>query len=279
MADMADEIENPEGGTALVATKKAAVRSTLGYPYFNLVDSIEVPKIIHEKAGGTCTPAQLVGLLGYKSVTSGTYQVRFSSARQFGLVRLDAGVISVTERAYKIFSPVMPEDSVIAKADAFLSVDLFRTIHDLFHGTPIPPEAGLRNLLLQRYGFSADRAGPAVRVLMESADQAGFFSVAGRSKLIYPPVAKGSSPEVKQLQAANVQEEPQISPEKTKVVSAALVDAPPAVHSAIIGLLRDLPSPGTVWPAKQKKRFVKAFQATLDFVYQSDEDDDKEEDR
>ena len=256
--------------------RRAAVRSSIGYTYFNLNDSLELPKVVHEKGGGTCTPEQLVRLLGYTSVTSGTYQVRFSSARQFGFLRLENGVISVTERAYKILSPVMPEDSLIAKAEAFLSVELFKVVYDLYNGRPLPPEAGLRNLLLQQYGFSEDRAGPAVRVLMESAEQAGFFSVAGRTKLIFPPIPKNAQPEPEQAKVQEIAAEEQRATERPKAPAVASVDTAPGVHSAIIGLLRDLPAPGTVWPTKQKKRFVKAFQATLDFVYQSDDEDDAE---
>ena len=40
---------------------------------------------------------------------------------------------------------------------------------------------------------------------------------------------------------------------------------PAGVHSAIIGLLRELPAPGTPWAGK--KRFKEAFMATLDFIY------------
>lgn len=43
------------------------------------------------------------------------------------------------------------------------------------------------------------------------------------------------------------------------------------VHSAIVGLLRELPAPGAAWPAAKKQRFLSAFQATIDFIY-PDED-------
>jgi hypothetical protein len=268
---MADDEANLDSATKASGTKRVTVRSAVGNPYFNLVDSLEVARLIHEKAGGTCTPVQLVGLLGYTSMKSGTFQMRFSSARQFGFVRVDNGTVAVTERSYKILSPVMPEDCVTAKAEAFLSVELFKLVYDLYLGGPLPPEDGLRNLLLQKFGFSAERAVGAVKVLLSSAEQAGFFSVAGKTKLIYPTVAKTSpASEVKSAQAKPDSDEQQL-PEKVKHI--LVPDAPATVHSAIIGLLRDLPAPGTVWPAKQKKRFIKAFQATLDFVYESDDDD------
>lgn len=39
------------------------------------------------------------------------------------------------------------------------------------------------------------------------------------------------------------------------------------VHSAIIGLLRDLPPRGTTWNPKKKQRFVDAFKAAIDHIY------------
>jgi hypothetical protein len=270
------EVGKGMGSTSkAIIARRIPVRSSILHPYFSLADSLEVAKVIHEKAGGTCTPEQLVGLLGYASMNSGTFQMRYSAARQFGFIRVEDRVISVTERSHKIFSPVMPEDGVTAKAEAFLSVELFKKIYDMYLGVQMPPEDGLRNLLLQQFGFSAERAAGAVKVLMTSAEQAGFFSVAGRTKLIYPTVAKATRALEKHV---SVKPELELDAQQPveKVKQPAIPDASSTVHSAIIGLLRDLPAPGTIWPAKQKKRFIKAFQATLDFVYESDDDEDQD---
>lgn len=251
------------------AAKKVAVRSAVSYPYFDLTQSIELAKAIHEKGGGSCTPEQLIAFLNYKSIKSGTYQVRLSSAKQFGLVRTDNGVIAVTERAHQILSPIMPEDRVNAQVDAFLSVELFNSIYEQFQGATIPPEVGLKNLLIQKFGFSTDRAGPAVKVLIDSAEQAGFFSAGGRTRLVRPAMKLNAS-EAKPNEAPAPVAEPVVA-EKPKTSA----DAPAGVHSAIIGLLRELPPPGTQWPKRQKLRFVKAFQATLNFIYPSEEDDEE----
>lgn len=273
---MSDSQENQSSQAGAKVAKRNSNRSSVSYPYFDFVQSLEVAKVVHEKGGGACTPDQLVAFLGYKNINSGTYQVRLSSAKQFGLVRVDNGEIATTDRARQIFSPIMPEDVIAAKAEAFLAVELFNSVYDAFQGSTIPSEGGLKNLLLQKYAFSEDRAGPAVKVLLESAEQAGFFSTGGRTKLIRP-VVKTSEVEKK---SAEVELPPAQTShaEKVKVNSAPLNEGPAGVHSAIIGLLRELPPPGTLWPKRQKARFVKAFQATLDFIYLSDEDDDHEAD-
>ncbi len=245
-------------------------RSRISYPYFDNIQSLEVAKAIHEKGGGTCTPDQLAAFLNYMSVKSGTYQTRVSAAKQFGFIRSEGSNIVITERAQQILSPVMPDDAVNAKADAFLSVELFKEIFEKYKGGPIPPEAGLKNLLQQSYGFTADRVGPAVRVLLDSAEQSGFFSTAGdKSRLIRPAVKPTGFSKVEPLAKAHA---PEHLTEKPPKFSGGSSDGPSGVHSAIIGLLRELPPPGSNWPTKQKNRFVKAFQATLDFIYPSDED-------
>ena len=256
---------------------KSLGRSSVTYPYYDLDLSIEVAKSMHDKGGGTCSPDQLAAFLGYKTTKSGTYQTRTSAARQFGLIRSEGGVITVTDRAHQILSPVMPDDSVNAKAEAFLSVELFKKVFDKFKGMAIPPEIGLKNLLLQNYGFKQDRLVPAIRVLMDSAEQAGFFIISGdRTRLIRP--ATKSSGTVNTGKAAKVPEKQHAeSPtDKPRFAGGGGGDGPAGVHSAIIGLLRELPSPGSDWPVKQKTRFVKAFQATLDFIYPSDDDDGEE---
>lgn len=48
-------------------------------------------------------------------------------------------------------------------------------------------------------------------------------------------------------------------------------DPPGNIHTAIVGLLRELPPPGSDWPAAKKKKFLGAFEAVLDVVYPSEE--------
>ena len=40
-----------------------------------------------------------------------------------------------------------------------------------------------------------------------------------------------------------------------------------SIHSSIIGLLRDLPPPGTPWTVRKKKTFLAAFTAAIDWIY------------
>jgi hypothetical protein len=50
------------------------------------------------------------------------------------------------------------------------------------------------------------------------------------------------------------------------------VDGTAGVHSAIVGLLRDLPPPGTMWHPKKKQRFLDAFKAAIDHIYPEEDE-------
>lgn len=94
-------------------------------PYFDLDSSIKVADAIQKNSGGTCTPDQLAHWLDYSSTRSGTYLTRMSAAtKHFGLIESNGSQLIVTERGHKILSPVMPEDAINAKVEAFLFCSL-----------------------------------------------------------------------------------------------------------------------------------------------------------
>ena len=241
----------------------SATRSGMNSPYFDLESSIKVAEAIYNKGGGACAPDQLAAWLEYKSTRSGTFLTRVSAAnKHFGLIDSEGDRFIVTERAKKILAPVMPNDAVEAKADAFLAVPLFAKVYERFRGSQLPPEVGLKNLFENTFKVLPDRVAQAVRVFLNSAEQAGFFATTGdRSRLVRPAAA--NVPPQTIVEAAKVEQPP--PPEKPKGGGG---DGPTGgVHSAIIGLLRELPPPGAPWSAQKKQRFMDAFKATVDFIY------------
>jgi len=245
--------------------------SGVSYPYFDLDASIKVAQEIYSRGGGSCTPDQLAAWLDYKSIKSGTYMTRTAAARNFGLIQSTGGKFSVTERGLKIVAPVMPEDALSAKVEAFLAVELFVKVFEQFRGKQLPPEIGLKNLFKSApYSILPDRIDPAVRVFLNSADQAGFFSTTNdRTRLIEPSIAQPQPP----VDAVVVKNNDVPPPaEKPKPQIHAAIDGTGGVHSAIIGLLRELPPPGAPWAPAKKKRFIDAFKATVDFIYPEDDE-------
>jgi hypothetical protein len=254
---------NPAGAEA---QKKTRSISGTAHPYFDLDAGIKVAEAIHTQGGGTAAPEQLAAWLDYSSTKSGTYLTRIAAARQFGLIESVDGGLATTDRARTILAPVMPEDSVNAKVEAFLSVELFSKVYEQFKGGSLPPESGLKNLFQQTYKLLPDRVPQAVRVFLNSAEQAGFFKTTGdRSRLVKPTslaVNRPATPE------APKKDDPP-APERHRPHP---VDGAAGVHSAIVGLLRDLPPPGTTWSPKKKQRFMDAFKAAIDHIYPEDDE-------
>lgn len=270
-------IINASKDTKDSGTRSAASRSGITSPYFDLAASIAVAQIIQQHGGGTASPEQLAHWLGYKSTGSGTYMTRVSAAtKHFGLIDNNGENFSLTERAKTIISPVMPGDAVDAKVDAFLAVPLFAKVHEQFRGAPLPPEGGLKNLFLNTYKVLPERAAQAVRVFLNSAEQAGFFSTSGdRSRLIKPTISSASAPPLAQpsSQVGVSPKDDAVTQEKPRNTGVSSGDG--GVDTAIIGLLRKLPIQGASWTVAEQTRFLTAFTHTIQFLYPTDDEESK----
>lgn len=251
--------------TKEAATEEATKRQRSGTtsPYFDLDSSVKVGEVIHSIGGGSATPDQLAAWLNYKTTKSGTFLTRVGAAKQFGLIVSNGRHLAATERTMKIIAPVMPDDAGRAKAEAFLEVQLFAKVYEQFRGTQLPGDLGLKNLFKSpAYSILPDRVDQAIRVFRASAEQAGFFSTTGdQSRLIQPTFNGGNATTTT---TSPVEATEKLTPEKPKQQPA---NDTAGVHSAIVGLLRELPPPGSEWSAAKKQRFLSAFQATIDFIY------------
>lgn len=267
MADL--KVVDPE---AVKATRGPGAKSDTQYPYFDLDDSIKVAHAIHERGGGTCSRAQLAAFLDYKTVTSGTFVSRIYAAKQFGLVEFSGESVSCTDRANRILHPVFPEDETAARVDAFLAVPLFRRVFETFDGKQLPSEVGLQNLLKNTFGIVPDRIKPALRVLLNSADQAGFFATTGnKSRMIRPVVMQAAATKTDVAQVTT-KSDPPADFQKTVTGGGGGDGTPPGVHPALVAILRELPRSGTEWPKSKKDRFIVGFRGILDIVFPDPEE-------
>jgi hypothetical protein len=173
-------------------SKKAIPESTptrgTRFPANDLKSSIEVPRLLHVKGGGSATPDQLAAHLGYSGTNNGAYLNRVAAAVAFGLIQKVGPVYQPTTLAHHILSPTYPHDTKKALVDAFFNVQLFKQIYDEFKGKELPPEFGMKNALKLTYGVAPNRLAEAYKSLMESAETAGFFETknGARTHLILP---------------------------------------------------------------------------------------------
>jgi len=164
-------------------------RSEVRFPAYGLADSVAVAKAIHDKGGGKATPDALAAYLSYKSTANGAFLARIGAARMFGLVAKAGDFFTPSPLAQQILMPTYVEQGRQALVEAFLNVDLFKRVFDDFRGKDLPPEFGMKNALRNTYRVVPTRIDVAYRVLMESAESAGFFETRGaRTHLIMPPL-------------------------------------------------------------------------------------------
>lgn len=262
---------------------KPRPKSGVSVPYYDIDQSIAVAKAIHEQGGGSCSREQLATLLKYSGTNNGGFLTRVSAAKMFGLVDESSDTLRVSQRARTILSPVMPADAEHARVDAFLAVDFFAKFYERFKGTTLPQEAGLKNLLENTYAVVPGRVVASLRVLMDSADQAGFFKASGnRSRMVMPLIGKGSDGG-----AASTVENQDLPPDQQgKAEEGQHRRKQPRsggghgdgggsdneIPSALLGLLEKLPPVGTPIPPKRRAALTDAFKSTINFLYPEVED-------
>ena len=279
-----DEVEpvSEQAAKSKVVTPKP--RSEVAFPYYSLEKSIEVPKLIHERAGGRCGRGQLAGLLGYSGVKNGGFLTRMSAAKMFGLIEENGDTITLTDRARKILSPVRPSDAEQARLDAFMAVELYRKVFDDFDGHTLPGADGLSNLFLTQYKIVPNQVAPALRNLMDSADSAGLFKVSGnRTRLIRPIIrneaaaavpAAAPEPAPPEDDAAGEDVAARVQRNGGRNGSGSVQAGPDlnGVHPALVGLIQNLPPVGSTLGPKRRAALIDAFKHTINFIYPEEED-------
>lgn len=246
-------------------TGQARQRSGLTSPYYDLNESIKVAKVIQDN-GGIATREQLAAYLTYKSVSNGAFLTRVSAARLFGLVeQAEEGKMRPTARAMAIIAPILPAHEDQARLEAFLSIDLFKKVYDRFNGGQLPPEVGLKNLIENEYHIVKDRVAPTVRILLDSAEQAGFFKATqNRSRMVMPTV--GSTANLAPP-APKPEQEAQDRRGGGGFGGGGGNGYGPDIPPAIVGLVQHLPKPGTALSQGKREALINAFTAMIDLYY------------
>ena len=264
-------------------TGKPRPKSGVSVPYYDITQSIAVATAIHEQGGGSCSREQLATLLKYSGTNNGGFLTRVSAAKMFGFVDESSDTLRVSQRARTILAPVMPADAERAKVDAFLSVDFFAKFYERFKGTTLPQEAGLKNLLENTYAVVPGRLVASLRVLMDSADQAGFFKASGnRSRMVMPLIGKGSA-DGTPPPAENLDPPPGDQGKGDEGQHRRKHSRGGGGHgdgggsdndipSALLGLLEKLPPVGTPIAPKRRAALTDAFKSTINFLYPEVED-------
>lgn len=254
MASPADEASK-----AADAAKEERAKSQVEFTYNPLDDSEELIGVVRAIGGTGCSINALAAKLNQSSA-GGAFRMKLYSARSFGLAELSRGDIELTDLGLRLIDA---KHSKAARVEAFLRVPLFRLVYDALQGQPMPPPAAVERMMVQA-GVPPKQKERARQVFMRSAKAAGFFDI-HPDRLVKPETRDGggSAP-------ATTQEAPKAEVERRPTMRFAGGggwDGGDGIHPAILGLLRELPPPGTELSKKRKDALKQAFSSNIDFIY------------
>ena len=239
-------------------------RSPRKFPYFSLKTAMDVAERVYLRGGGRVTRTQAAELLEVK-VTSSLLEMRLITAAQFGLVKRSDGRVEVTDIGRKIVRPASEAERAAALVEAFESVPMFKAIKERFQGSPMPDEAGLKNVLVRDFDVPERQKNDAYNLLMSAGREAGIL-VAKPSGLWFSalPAAKPGEADSQEKTGDDVQRKPAEAP--SQVGRTAGQDH---LHPSIAGLIGDLPQTGADWSRDDREAWQAALAAILDVVYPS----------
>ncbi len=249
VTSMADAVVDKEADDG-----DARQRSTIGFPYNNLNDAIEVAQAIHTNVGtGECDDSQLAVWMKLSPKSSG-YRIQISAARMFGLVETVGGVHKMSSLGRMIVDRQRERE---ARAKAFLKVPLYGALFEKYKGGVIPPAAALEKDI-GSLGVAEKQKERARQIFERSAEQGGFFEH-GKDRLVMPGIASdpsGSSAEKKSGGNGDPPPPPPPPP-------------PPDndLHPFIQGLLKTLPKPETDWPTGGRVKWLQTAANIFDLIY------------
>ena len=232
------------------------------YPRYDLAASIDAAKIVRHNSPDAWSVSQdeLAQWLGYKSKANGAYITRLAAMRHFGLIEGRGQSLRLTQRAVDILEPDLPATADSARLAAFFDIEFFEQVFNRYGGgnRELPDETGMKNALQNFFAVPDDQTNLALRVLLDSADAAGLFRVAGnRTKMIKPTVG-------------NAHATPTAVPDKSTTATTATVvvqrSTGPRASKIIDGALDLLPADD--WSEAGLKQWLEFFENALRLFYQ-----------
>lgn len=254
-------------------------RSTIKFPYGDLNDAVIVATFVQDQGGGSCTLDQLASWMDHESVLSGTFRMKVTAARIFGLVETGASrdSLNLTLLGRRI---VDPQHERKARVDAFLTVPLYRLIYEKYKGVALPRDTGLETAMVS-FGVSPKQRDKARQAFQRSADQARVFSPT-RDRLVLPgglasaasngagvafpqpPVRQGESTFVPAGPGPRFTPEPEFGEPPPQDNG----NQRPLAHESIIeSLFEELPAPGAPWSARDREKWFTKAEFAFNLVY------------
>lgn len=239
------EVEPP----ANTETKRE--QSKIAFPYQSLDDAVAVAKGVHQANGSGCLWEQLAAQLD-RAASGGAFRLQVVTARTFGLVNSSGGRVDLTPLGMRIVDPLQERQ---ARAEAFLTVPLYRAIYEKFKGTQLPPPPALEREMIA-LGVSSKQGDKARQAFMRSAKQAGFFEFA-QDRLVQPANTGNGFNTATEKNENQAKESGQIGGN----------GGGEGLDPLIQGLISRLPKIGDEWPVSSRAKWLRIAANAFDLIY------------
>lgn len=151
------------------ATQTTTKERSRLYPRYHLEHAVEfVMKV--DDLGGASVSKEAVAQATGKATNNSAFIGRISSARQFGLITLQGGKISITPIARRVLLQTSENDRRAALATAFSAPELYRELIDNYNGRTLPNKESLANVLVHDYGIKKNARVSAAYNFIHSAE-------------------------------------------------------------------------------------------------------------
>lgn len=231
-------------------------RSTIEFPYLDLDDAVSIARGVHAVGGASCQLDQLAAHLE-QSVKSSMFRLQLNTARIFGLVAYSQGTVTLTPLGTRICDPQQEQG---ARVESFLTVPLYRSIHEQFRGVTLPPTSGLEAAMVT-LGVALKQKDKARQVFQRAATQSGFFAH-GPNRLVSPSIRTSES------------RPPLGTDEKSTGDDSHKTNGGGGgggeQHPFIQGLIRTLPTPDGSWPIDKRAQWLQAAVSVFNLIYTDD---------
>ena len=245
--------DDAQTATAEAASSKYE-RSKIEFAYDDLDDAVGIARAIQSNAGTSCSLSQLAAFVN-SPISSGTFRLRVSNARIYGLTENAHREVTLTPLGRRIADPAAEPS---ARADAFLHVPLYRRIFEAHDGYTLPGPGPLERFMRDA-GVSPKQTGKARQAFMRSARQAGFFAH-GEDRLVRPSSPTGG-PGTRPIDGASDDGQ-----NKGKLGGGG-GGGDGTRHPLIEGMFQSLPENGKPWTLDEAADWLHAAAYNLRFAY------------
>lgn len=160
------------------------------YPRVTLENALRVTNAIKEKNAGNPWPPEEIAKALSVGAKTGPFYYLTAGSRDYKLSEGTSKTekISLTALGRKVNYPKSPEEAIVAKREAFLSIDAFRLVLEYYKGSDLPEKEYLSNTLQTEFGLDLEVHDEFVDIFLKNCKYLGIGHKFDADPKFTPPV-------------------------------------------------------------------------------------------